>query len=503
MAAISSATPVAVIGAGAMGAGIAQVAAAAGHTVLLYDMREGAAVDAITGVGRGLDKLVERGKLTAEARDAIVSRLTPVADIAACAGAGLAVEAVKEDLDVKRALFAQLEGLMGEDAILATNTSSLSVTAIAAGLKRPERLGGLHFFNPAPVMPLVEIVTGLATSAEVTETLTATARAWGKHPVVARSTPGFIVNRVARPFYAEGLRLLLEGAADPATLDAVIRDGFGFRMGPFELMDLIGHDVNFAVTNSVHAAYFGDPRYAPSVIQRELVEAGWLGRKTGRGFYDYAEGAARPEPRTIAAEPFTGEVVVEGDLGPAEPLIARLEAAGLTVLRIPGDGRIALADTALALSDGRTATERAGADDIAELVLFDLADWGSARRIALAKAEQASEASLAAAAGLFVAAGIAPSPMADLPGLACLRTVSMLANEAAEAVQQGVATAADIDAAMLKGVNYPRGPLAVADQLGAAFVVAVMDNLARAYGEDRYRASILLRRQAACAKGFH
>ena len=494
---------VAVVGAGAMGAGIAQVAAAAGHPVLLYDVREGAAADAVRGVAKGLDKLVERGKLTAELRDATVSRITPVASLAECRASRLVVEAVKEDLEVKRALFAELEGLLAEGAILATNTSSISVTAIGAGLKRPERLAGLHFFNPAPIMPLVEIVTGLATAPEVAEILTATAKAWGKHPVTARSTPGFIVNRVARPFYAEGLRLLLEGAADPATLDAVIREGFGFRMGPFELMDLIGHDVNFAVTNSVHAAYFGDPRYTPSIIQRELVEAGWLGRKSGRGFFDYAEGAARPEPVTIAAGAFSGEVVVEGDLGPAEPLAARLEAAGLTVLRIPGEGRIALGETVLALSDGRTATERAATEETAELVLFDLADWASAKRIALAKAEQASDRSLAAAAGLFQAAGIAASELSDLPGLAVLRTVAMLANEAADTVLQGVASAADIDTAMLKGVNYPRGPLAVADTLGAPFVVAVLDNLARSYGEDRYRASLLLRRLADSGRGFH
>jgi 3-hydroxybutyryl-CoA dehydrogenase len=503
MPALSKDTTVAVIGAGAMGAGIAQVAAAAGHRVLLHDVREGAAADAIKAVAKGLDKLVERGKLAADARDATVSRMTPVAALADCKAAGLAVEAVKEDLEIKRALFAELEGLLAEDAILATNTSSISVTAIGARLKRPERLAGLHFFNPAPIMPLVEIVTGLATAPDIAETLTDTARAWGKHPVTARSTPGFIVNRVARPFYAEGLRLLLEGAADPATLDAVIRDGFGFRMGPFELMDLIGHDVNFAVTTSVHAAYFGDPRYAPSVIQRELVEAGWLGRKTGRGFYDYAEGAAKPEPRTIAAQPFSGEVVVEGELAAAEPLVARIEAAGLTVLRIPGDGRIVLGDTVLALSDGRTATERAAMEAIAELVVFDLADWASAKRIALAKAEQAPDTALAAAAGLFEAAGIAASPLADIPGLAVLRTVAMLANEAADTVLQGVASAADIDTAMLKGVNYPKGPLAMADTLGAPFVVAVLDNLARSYGEDRYRASLLLRRLADSGRAFH
>lgn len=507
MPALETGTGIAVIGAGAMGAGIAQVAAAAGHPVMLYDLREGAAAEAIAGIGKGLDKLVGRGKLDAAARDATMARLRPIGDLSQAASAGLAVEAVKEDLEIKRALFASLEAVVGDEAILATNTSSLSVTAIGSGLRRPERLAGLHFFNPAPVMPLVEVIAGLATDPAVAQTLLATAKAWGKFPVLARSTPGFIVNRVARPFYAEGLRLLQEGAADPATIDAVLREGFGFRMGPFELMDLIGHDVNFAVTASVHAAYFGDPRFTPSVIQRELVEAGWLGRKSGRGFYDYAEGAARPEPASIAAAAFDGPVVVEGGLGPAEPLVARLEQAGLTVERRPGAGRpgagrIVLASAALALSDGRTATERAAAEGEA-LVLFDLADWAKGERIALAAAAQAPAAALAAAAGLFQRAGLAPTPVADLPGLVTLRTVAMLANEAAETVLHGVATAADVDVAMLKGVNYPKGPLAMADALTPGFVVTVLDNLARAYGEDRYRASVLLRRLAAAGQGFH
>jgi 3-hydroxybutyryl-CoA dehydrogenase len=502
MAQLSPDTPIAVIGAGAMGAGIAQVAAAAGHRVLLQDVREGAAEAAIKGLDAGLARLVERGKMTAQARAALVARITPIATLGEAAGAGLAVEAVKEDLEVKRALFAELEAVMGEEAILATNTSSLSITAIAAGLKRPERLAGLHFFNPAQVMPLVEVVTGLATDPAVAEALLATARAWGKHPVLARSTPGFIVNRVARPFYGEALRLLQEGAADPATLDALVRDGFGFRMGPFELMDLIGLDVSFAATSSIHAAYFGDPRYAPSVLQRERVEAGWLGRKTGRGFYDYTEAAAKPEPKTLAGGE-VGGVAVQGDLGPAEGLVARLEAAGVAVRREAGPGRLVVPGATLALGDGRTAAARAASDVVADLVLFDLLDFAAGRRIALSRAPYTSPSALAAAAGLFRAAGIEASEVTDLPGLVCLRTVAMLANEASEAVLHGVASAADVDTAMLKGVNYPAGPLALADRIGPAFLVRALDNLAGAYGEDRYRASILMRRLAASGQGFH
>jgi 3-hydroxybutyryl-CoA dehydrogenase len=494
---------VVVIGAGAMGAGIAQVAAAAGHQVLLYDVRAGAAADAVAGIGAGLGKLVAREKLGADAAKATMGRLTPIDDLKSAAFAGLAIEAIKEDLEIKRALFAELEEILDKDAILATNTSSLSVTAIGAHLRRPDRLAGLHFFNPAPIMPLVEVITGLATDPHVAEVLLATAHAWGKSPVLARSTPGFIVNRVARPYYAEALRLLQEGAADTATLDALLREGFGFRMGPFELMDLIGHDVNFATTCSVHAAYFGDPRFTPSIIQRELVEAGWLGRKSGRGFYDYSSGAVIPKPTTIASETAASTVVIEGDLGPAEPLVARLEAGGMTVARRSGAGRILLGSTVMTLSDGRTATERARQDSSDELVVFDLADWVSGRRIALARALQASDQSLATAAGLFRRAGFEPSEVQDLPGLVCLRTVAMLINEAADTVLHGVASAANVDIAMLKGVNYPVGPLAFADRLGPAFVLQALDNIGRTYGEDRYRASALLRRLATANHAFH
>jgi 3-hydroxybutyryl-CoA dehydrogenase len=484
-----------------MGAGIAQVAAQAGHPVLLFDAVDGAVARALARIESDLGRLVEKGRLRAEARDAVVARIRPCAEVAELAPAGLVVEAIVEALDAKTALLREVERITGEATIFASNTSSLSITAIAAAARRPERVVGMHFFNPAPAMALVEVVSGLATSPDVAATVFATAASWGKSPVHARSTPGFIVNRVARPFYGEALRLLEEGAADCATLDAILRDAGGFRMGPFELMDLIGHDVNFAVTSSVHAAFHGDPRYRPSIVQQELVRAGRLGRKSGRGFYAYGGGAQPPAPATTPARPAPSRVVIEGDLGPAAALEALAREARMEVSRAPGEGRIAAGPARLALTDGRLATERAaGATD---LVLFDLAlDYRAARRVAIAGGAGTTPAAVDAAAGFFQALGKQVSILPDLPGLAVMRTVAMLANEGADAVHLGVCDAAAVDGAMVKGVNYPLGPLAWADRVGPRWILAVMDGLARAYGEDRYRASLLLRRIAAAGGRF-
>jgi 3-hydroxybutyryl-CoA dehydrogenase len=383
------------------------------------------------------------------------------------------------------------------------------VTAIGAPLVRPERLVGMHFFNPVPLMALVEVISGLATDPVVADTVFATAAAWGKSPVHAKSTPGFIVNRVARPFYAEALRLLSEQAADAVTLDAVMRDCGGFRMGPFELMDLIGHDVNFSVTCSVFDAHFGDPRFTPSVVQQELVNAGFLGRKSGRGFHRYGLDAVNPALQQESAQLRPAAVSVSAVPGQshaiAAALIARFKEGGFTVAeRDVLDGALSDAPVfhcggaAIHLTDGRTATERARADRHADTVLFDLAfDYAGVTRIALARADQCSLDAWYAAVGLFQAAGFAVTRLDDVPGMAVMRTVAMLANEAADAVNQGVCSAQAVDIAMQKGVNYPRGPLAWADSVGLAHVVAVLANMAAAYGEDRYRVSPLLRRKLA------
>jgi 3-hydroxybutyryl-CoA dehydrogenase len=505
--ALSREAVIAVVGTGAMGAGIAQVAAAAGHIVKLLDNRPDAAARAVDGIRAQFARLAEKGKMSAEAAGAASSRLLAVSALADLAGSALVVEAIVEDLKAKQQLYADLEAIVGPDCLFGTNTSSISVTAIGAALKHPGRLAGLHFFNPAPLMALVEIVSGLATDAAVAETLFATAAAWGKTPVHAKSTPGFIVNRVARPYYAEALRLAQEGAADYATIDAAMREAGGFRMGPFELMDMIGHDVNFAVTNSVWRAFFNDQRFLPSLIQQELVDAGFFGRKSGRGFYDYREGAAKPVAQTEPARTLPAKIVVFDGSTAATALAARLAAAGIAFTRAAAaaDGRIAEAGEAvLYVTDGRSATQRAAETGVAATVLIDLAlDYASAPRLAVAPAEQCPPAAADAAVALLQAAGIAVSRFADVPGLAVMRTVAMLANEAADAVNQGVCSAAGADAAMRLGVNYPQGPLAWADRIGAATVCTVLSNLGAAYGEDRYRVSPLIRRAVFAQRNIH
>jgi 3-hydroxybutyryl-CoA dehydrogenase len=471
--ALPDSTIVGVVGAGTMGSGIAQVAATAGHEVRLFDATAGAAEKGRTRVGQALDRLVSSGRLDASGAAAILRRIRPSENLAEFADAGLVIEAIVEDLEIKRGLFASIEAIVGDETILATNTSSISVTAIAAELRRPQRLAGLHFFNPAPVMKLVEVVSGLATAPTVADTLLATARAWNKVPVKARSTPGFIVNRVARPYYGEALRLLEEQVVDAATLDALMCESGGFRMGPFALMDLIGNDVNFTVSQSVYDAYFQDPRFRPSSLQREMKEAGWLGRKSGRGFYDYSEGAPRPAPATTAssdAAPF-------GDFD-----IAR--------------GRQVVDGIVIAQTDGATAASQAKRES-RPVILFDLIlDPAKARRIGYASSPDVPAEAKRRFVASLAAAGKSATHLPDWPGLVVMRTVAMLANEAFDTMLQGVASEPDIDLAMKFGVNYPLGPLEWARKIGLDHVLAVVDAVFEETRDPRYRASQLLRRAA-------
>ncbi|MDE2120281.1 MAG: 3-hydroxyacyl-CoA dehydrogenase [Betaproteobacteria bacterium] len=489
-----------VVGAGIMGAGIAQLAAQAGHRVALFDTRAEAARQARDKLAATFDTLVAKGRLQAAAAADTLARIDAVDTLEQAADCGLVIEAIVERVDVKRELLARLEALVAPDCVLASNTSSLSITALARDMRHPERLVGMHFFNPVPLMKLVEVVSGLRSDPAVADQVFELAQAWGKTAVHARSTPGFIVNRIARPYYAETLALLQEQAAAPEVLDACLRAA-GFRMGPCELMDLIGHDTNFAVTQAVYEANFFDKRFQPSLVQRELVDGGLLGRKSGRGFYDYAEGAAQVRacaPDTDLLEPDAAtRVVVAGRGALADRLGAALHAAGREYeldpqadwcgLRVDG--------ACLRLCDGRAAAELG-----AEVAVFDLPlrdDNGLA--LAWSVSSDASAHWQQQAPRWLHLLGWQPLRLRDIPGLVVARTVAMLIHEAADAVHQGVCTPEGADNAMKLGVNYPAGPFEWLQrwrQLGAPEPVVLLDALDHHYRGERYRASPGLREQA-------
>jgi 3-hydroxybutyryl-CoA dehydrogenase len=472
-----------------MGAGIARVAASAGHPVLLFDARAGVAAAALTAMRSDLDRQVTRGKLSRADADATAGRIAVVDALGELAPAHLVIEAIVEDRAAKIALFRELEGIVAESTLLATNTSSISVTAIAGGLRRPERCVGMHFFNPAPVMKLVEIVRPLAASPAAVETAARTAEAWGKRALIVPSTPGFVVNRVARPFYAEALRTLA-APAEPADIDAALTEAGGFRMGPFALMDLIGNDVNFAVTCSVFEAFAYERRFAPSLAQQALVDAGRFGRKTGRGFYDYSPEAAIPSPHDAPPGPTPARVVALGDLGIASQLAAAAETNGIAVQRSEGSEPYLDVDgVALRLTDGALAVEHSRARPT---VLFDLAlDYAGCARIVISAAP-GNDAALAIAAGFFQRLGKHVSILPDFPGLVVMRTVAALANEAASMLAEGVSAEA-IDLGMTLGTNYPLGPLAWAEQIGWERVLRVLEHASRLLGAERYQPTLAVR----------
>ncbi|MFJ2609536.1 3-hydroxyacyl-CoA dehydrogenase [Streptomyces sp. NPDC091279] len=494
MTALDLSSPVAVVGTGTMGQGIAQVALAAGHAVRLYDSVAGQAGRAVDAITARLDRLVAKDRLTPAERDGARRRLLPAAHLTDLADCALVVEAVVERLDVKQELFRQLEDIVGEGCLLATNTSSLSVTAVGGALRNPGRLVGLHFFNPAPLLPLVEVVSGYAGDVTSVTRAYETARAWGKTPVACADTPGFIVNRIARPFYAEAFAVHEAQGADPATIDAVLRECGGFRMGAFELTDLIGQDVNESVTHSVWNSFFQDVRFSPSLAQRRLVESGRLGRKTGQGWYEYGDGAEPAEPHTAEPARRPAHVVVEGDLGPAADLVALIREAGIPVreededhgsrLVLPGGGHLALAD-------GQTSVE------FRDVVYFDLAlDYRRAGRIALSASQDTSPATLAEATGLFQALGKDVSVIGDVPGMIVARTVARIVDLAHDAVAKGVATEEDIDTAMRLGVNYPLGPFEWSRKLGRNWAYGLLDDLHLRDPSGRYAPSLALYRHA-------
>ncbi|MES2257114.1 MAG: 3-hydroxyacyl-CoA dehydrogenase [Pseudomonadota bacterium] len=493
MIAIAAGQMVGVVGAGTMGAGIAQVAAAAGHPVRLLDARAGAAQAAHAQIGKSLAALVDKGRLNAGERDSLLARIVPAASMADLADAAIVIEVIVEDLVAKQGLLRELENHVSPQAILASNTSTISVTAIAQGMRHPQRVAGMHFFNPVPQMKLVEVISGAETSPEVAAAVFNLAQRWGKTPVHATSTPGFIVNRIARPFYAEALQLLQEQAATPAVLDELARAA-GFRMGPCELMDLIGHDVNYAVTQSVFNATYGDRRFQPSLVQKALVDGGRLGRKSGQGFYGV--NVPQPAPESVAGlAPATLEV--HGASLLAEKLAHLLERRGLPHARIVDSGwNGLLADgVQLHLSDGRTAARLAAQRSQSALAVIDwpLGDAGGALGVAFAPAVTAGEQERIRA--MLAACGWQARVLRDAPGLLVARTVSMLVNEAADAVWQGVCDEQAADQAMRLGTNYPAGPFEWLERIGVASAVDLLDHLFDACRSDRYRVSPLLQRR--------
>lgn len=373
-----------ILGAGTMGSGIAQVAAQNDHEVILVDVNQEMLNKAEAKLDKILNRLVEKERISADDKINIQGRIRYTTELEEFKGCGLVIEAIVEKLEVKHQVFSKMEAIVSDDCILASNTSSLSIASIGSSLKNPNRIIGVHFFNPAPLMPLVEIIPAVQTSDATLKTAKDLIDGWGKVTVVCKDTPGFIVNRVARPFYGEALRIYEEGIADFATIDWAMTELGGFRMGPFTLMDYIGNDVNYAVTESVFAAFYYDQRFKPSFTQRRHSEAGYLGRKSGRGYFNYAEGANNPEPNK------------DGVLG--QQILDRI--------------------------------------------------------------------------------------------------LAMLINEAFDAVFMQVASPEDVDKAMTKGVNYPKGLLAWADEIGLDKVLKQLEDLFEEYGEDRYRPNPLLKRRA-------
>lgn len=480
---------VGVVGAGAMGAGIAQVTAAAGLTVLLYDQREGAARDAQASILARLDKRVAAGKMDAGARDAVAARLKPLAALDDLAPCGLVVEAIIEDLEIKRGLFRALCEIVANEAVLCSNTSSLPIGAICAGMPGADRIAGLHFFNPVPVMKLVEVIPGPDTRPDVVLALRGFAALVGRQPVEARDTPGFLVNYGGRAFTTEALAILQENVASVAQIDAVMRDCWGFRMGPFELMDLTGMDVNFPVTEFIHGASFSDPRLRTTFLHRYMLLTGQLGRKSGRGFYDYREGGGRASPDAPPdAAPARALVLPEGGAA-LRDLIA---AQPVEVLE-RDDGRAPIL-AALWGEDCAAYCARTGTDH-RRFVGLDLAGDVS-RRVTLMTAPGAEQTVLDSVAALL-AQSRAVTTIKDSPGFIGQRIAAMVGNLGCEMAQIGLAVPQDIDVAMRLGLNYPKGPLELVDSIGPEVVLRILTTIQGLTGDDRYRPSQWLRRRAA------
>lgn len=489
---------VGIVGTGAMGRGIAQIAAQAGSTVRLYDTQPDAVAKAREALSAQWDKLVHKGRLTREQADSHVSRVPPAATLADLADCDLVIEAIVERLDVKQTLFAELEGIVRPDAILATNTSSLSVTAIAAGLKHPGRLAGYHFFNPVPLMKVVEVIAGLKTDAATGQRLTDYARQMGHTPVQAADTPGFIVNHAGRGYGTEALRIVGEGVTDFVTVDRILRDQVGFRLGPFELFDLTALDVSHPVMESIYRQYFDEPRYRPSVITAQRLAGGVLGRKSGEGFYRYLGGSAQ-----VAPEPAAPQVA---ELPPVWVSTRAARRAELYQLLKDLGARIETGQSpspqalTLVAPLGFDVTTVAVVErlDPARTVGIDLLIEDAATRRRVLATNPATRSDMRDAAhALFARDGKPVSVIHDSGGFVTQRVVAHIVNIAADMCQQRVCSPQDLETAVTLGLGYPLGPLAMGDRWGPANMLEVLFNLQTVYGDPRYRPSPWLRRRGA------
>ncbi|MFP2905453.1 3-hydroxyacyl-CoA dehydrogenase [Pyxidicoccus sp. 3LFB2] len=484
-----------IVGTGTMGRGIAQIAAQAGLTVRLLDARPHAAEEARTAVGATLDSLVAKGRLSAEEARAATARLQPLQAEAELAGCDVVVEAIVEDLRAKQELFVRLEPLVGPKCLLATNTSSLSVTAIAAACERPGRVGGFHFFNPVPLMKVVEVIEGARTEAWVGETLVALARQMGHRPVRAADTPGFIVNHAGRGFGTEALRILQDGIASFDEVDRILRESAGFRMGPFELLDLTGLDVSHPVMESVYEQFYQEPRFRPSYVLRQRLAAGLLGRKTGRGFYAYEGGKQQPVPAPPVPRGERRPVWVGAEeAGWTDALRTVVGAAGWA---LDSGGRPGAESLCVVAPLGRDATTTALALglDPERTVAVDLL-FGPERRRTVMTTPVTRPAFLDSAWALLAADGTPVSRIHDSPGFVAQRVLATIVNIACDIAQQRIASPEDIDAAVTLGLGYPKGPLAWGDALGPRRLVQVLEALQAATGDARYRTSPWLSRRA-------